>query len=247
MNVLKEIIKNQLIKLPAVRKRAQRFHVTGLNQNPEAVEAVVQLYKKYIDPSGKRILELGPGQTYQVAERLKQEGAILAIADIDQYLDPELVQKMELDYRIYDGKKLPFDDETFDVILSYTVYEHIRYPKITVDETYRLLKKGGQVVHLVDLGDHFSYGVDETLLFNCLKYPKWIWNAMTWNRSSFVNRLRQSDWVTLHQKAGFTGIEKKLTVSEFIRSLHQSGKLNYLDGFSEEDRYCSQIEIHCRK
>ncbi|MES2555990.1 MAG: class I SAM-dependent methyltransferase [Bacteroidota bacterium] len=247
MNVLKEILKNQLIKLPAIRKKAQRSHVTGLNEKLETVEDVIQLYKKYMDPAGKRILELGPGQTHQVAERLMQEGAIMTIADIDQYLDPKLVADLGLDYHIYDGAKLPFEDETFDVILSHTVYEHIRYPETTVNETYRLLKKGGQVVHLVDLGDHFSYGVDESLLFNCLKYPKWVWNAMTWNRSNFVNRLRQSEWVQLHQHAGFTTIEKELDLSDFIQTLHQSGKLPYLDRYPEEDRYCKRIEIHCRK
>ncbi len=247
MNVLKEILKNQLIRIPAIRKKAQRTHVTGLNRELNTVEEVVQLYRKYIDPSGKKILELGPGQTYQVAERLQQEGATMSIADIDQYLDPELVAGLGLDYHIYDGKKLPFENDSFDVILSYTVYEHIRYPEITVNETYRLLKKGGQVVHLVDLGDHFSYGVDEALLFNCLKYSERTWKAMTWNRSNFVNRLRQSQWVKLHQDAGFTAIETELYLSETIQVLHQSGKLPYLDRYPEEDRYCKHIELHCRK
>lgn len=241
------MLKNQLIKLPAIRRKAQRSHITGLNKELNAVDDVIRLYKKHIDPAGKRILELGPGQTYQVAERLTQEGAIMTIADIDRYLDPKLLADLGIAYHIYDGAKLPFEDESFDVILSYTVYEHIRYPKTTVDETYRLLKKGGQVVHLVDLGDHFSYGVDEALLFNCLKYPEWIWNAMTWNRSNYVNRLRQSEWVRLHQQAGFTTVEKELHLSDLMQSLHQAGKLPYLNRYPEEDRYCSRIEIHGRK
>ena len=247
MNVLKEIIKNQLIKLPAVRRKAQQTHITGLNENMNAVEEVVQFYKQYIDPAGKTILELGPGQTYQVAQRLQEEGAKLSIADIDQYLDPKLIKDLGLDYRIYDGKTLPFNNASFDIIVSYTVYEHIRYPKITVDETFRLLKSGGEVVHLVDLGDHFSYGVNEDLLFNCLKYPKRIWNAMTWNRSSFVNRLRQSEWMKLHEDAGFTIIQKEVGESEHIKKLYDSGKVQYLNKYGVADRFASKIALYCKK
>lgn len=247
MNILKEIIKNQLIKLPAVRRKAQQTHVTGLNENKDAVEEVVHFYKEYIDPAGKTILELGPGQTYQVAQRLQEEGATMSIADIDQYLDPKLIKDLGLDYRIYDGKALPFENDSFDIIISFTVYEHIRYPKITVDETFRLLKKGGEVVHLVDLGDHFSYGVNEDLLFNCLKYSKTVWNAMTWNRSSFVNRLRQSEWVKLHEDAGFTTIKKVVGESDHIRKLYESGKVQYLNEYAPEDRFASKIALYCKK
>jgi len=247
MNILKEIIKNQLIKLPIVRRKAQQSHITGLNKNLDAVEEVIQFYKQYIDPTGKAILELGPGQTHQVAKRFQEEGATLSIADIDQYLDLQLTHDLGLNYRIYDGKTLPFESASFDIIISYTVYEHIRYPKITVEETYRLLKTGGEVVHLIDLGDHFSYGINEDLLFNCLRYSKRVWNAMTWNRSSFVNRLRQSEWVKLHQNAGFTIIQKVVTESEHIKNVYESGKLEYLNSYSREDRFTSKIALYCKK
>jgi ubiquinone/menaquinone biosynthesis C-methylase UbiE len=243
MNIFAELIKNQLIRVPVARRYFQRFHVTGINQDEKAVREVTEFYLSYFDPHGKRVLELGPGQTWQIASQMKAAGATVAIADIDAYISSEKAEEIGVDYRIYDGKKLPFEDEQFDVILSHTVYEHIRFPEITITETYRLLKKGGKIVHLNDLGDHYSYGVNEDLLFNCLKYPEWLWRAMTLNRSGFVNRLRQSEWIALHEKTGFTITKSKLTFSKHIRKLYDAGKLSYLDKFSEEDRFCSQIVL----
>jgi ubiquinone/menaquinone biosynthesis C-methylase UbiE len=243
MNVLAELLKNQVIRIPVARRYFQQFHVTGLNQDEEGVKEVVEFYRTYFDPQGKSILELGPGQTWQVAEQLKNGGATVTIADIDAYIPQEKADELGIDYKLYDGRTLPFPDEQFDAIVSYTVYEHIRYPEITVAETFRLLKKGGMVVHRIDLGDHYSYGVNEDLLFNCLKYPSWLWRAMTLNRSGFVNRLRQSEWITLHEKAGFRITDTQLFQSEHIRKLYSAGKLGYLDRFSEDDRYCSGMVL----
>jgi SAM-dependent methyltransferase len=247
MNIVAELIKNQVIRIPAARKYFQQFHITGLNQDAEGVKQVVEFYRAYFDPQGKSILELGPGQTWQVAEQLHKAGATLAIADIDAYIPAEKTAELGIDYQLYDGKKLPFRDGQFDVIISFNVYEHIRFPEITVSETYRLLKKGGRVVHRIDLGDHYSYGINEDLLFNCLRYPAWLWRSMTLNRSGFVNRLRQSEWVALHEKAGFMITDKELKFSEHIRNLYPSGKLSYLDRFSEDDRYCSGMVLSALK
>jgi SAM-dependent methyltransferase len=247
MNILKEIIKNQLIKIPFVRKRAQKSHSTGLNENPDEIKKVISFYKKYIDFSGKKVLELGPGQTFQVAEEITKMGANVIIADIDRYLDENMLKSKNIEYVIYDGSVLPFSDESFDIIISFTVYEHIRYPKTTVSDTFRVLKKGGELVHCIDLGDHFSYGVNEDLLFNCLQYSETIWNAMTWNRSTYVNRLRKTDWLKLHESAGFKIKSVDTEDSERIRSLYKEGKLAYLDRFSEEDKFCKTINIFCAK
>lgn len=46
----------------------------------------------------------------------------------------------------YDGKTLPFDNETFDSVFSSEVFEHIfNLPEI-LDELYRVLKPGGHML-----------------------------------------------------------------------------------------------------
>ena len=51
-------------------------------------------------------------------------------------------------YPDYDILSLPFQDESFDVVVSDQVLEHIRGdPQVAINETKRVLKKGGIAVH----------------------------------------------------------------------------------------------------
>jgi SAM-dependent methyltransferase len=51
-------------------------------------------------------------------------------------------------YPEYDILSLPFKDESFDVVVSDQVLEHIRGdPQIAINETRRVLRKGGIAVH----------------------------------------------------------------------------------------------------
>ncbi|EKD90387.1 MAG: ubiquinone/menaquinone biosynthesis methylase-like protein [uncultured bacterium] len=47
----------------------------------------------------------------------------------------------------YNGKKLPFKDNSFDIVTLIEVYEHVEDTKILIDEVYRVLKKDG-VAHI---------------------------------------------------------------------------------------------------
>lgn len=60
---------------------------------------------------------------------------------------------------------LPFKDNTFDVVISTEVFEHLEYPFITANEVYRVLKKDGIFIGSApflfpihgDPDDHFRF------------------------------------------------------------------------------------------
>jgi len=192
------------------------------------------------------LLELGPGKTLEIVLKARQHWAASgSIADIEKYLTDQQVEDSGIDYKIYDGRHIPFADESFDLIWSSDVYEHLRFPKITVEETYRLLRPNGIAVHLIDLKDHFSYiNPDPDVVFNCLKCPGWLWEMMTWNRSNYLNRLRASDWATLHESVGFSILSKHNEVSEHIRgTFNENPKLGYLSKFAYEDAISCSVYI----
>lgn len=249
MPVITEIAKNYLIKVPFVKAMAKKRHVTGFNQSEEGINTIYDTYAAYTDFAGKQVIELGPGHTWGVAKKMKEAGAAeVSIIDIEKYVpDTVLHENPWLNYIIYPGGEMPLPEGGFDLVVSFTVYEHLRQPETTIRETYRILKKGGLAIHLIDLGDHMHYGLDPAKQFNCLRFGKKTWELMSMNRSIYVNRLRVSDWRKLHQEAGFTIVQEKPLIDEFSKDLFAKGKLQYLSKLTAEDRFASNLLLVVRK
>lgn len=53
----------------------------------------------------------------------------------------------------YDGKQLPFQDNTFDFIISTQVFEHVQYLDIVIKELYRVLKPNGKIIITVPMAE----------------------------------------------------------------------------------------------
>jgi len=87
--------------------------------------------------------------------------------------------------------------------------------------------------------------VDPLKQFDCLRYPEWLWNLMRWNRSSYVNRLRQSEWLDLFKRTGFVLRAKETSIREDVTPLLSS--LPYLQGYSYEDAVTSALTVCCEK
>jgi hypothetical protein len=65
------------------------------------------------------------------------------------------------------------------------------------------------------LCDHYTS--DEARYADHLRYPGWLWNAMTWHRTAFTNRLRYSEWLRLFRAAGFDVRAATPHVSDVLR------------------------------
>lgn len=249
MPVITEIAKNYLIKVPFVKKMAKKRHVTGFNQSAEGIQTIFDTYSRFTGFADKQVIELGPGHTWGVAKKIKEAGAAsVSIIDIERYIpDAVMNENPWLNYIIYPGGPMPLPADQFDLVLSYTVYEHLRQPETTIRETFRILKKGGLAIHLIDLGDHMHYGLDPAKQFNCLRYGKKTWELMSRNRSIYVNRLRVSEWRSLHEKAGFSIVEEIPHIDAYSRELFEKGQLQYLRPLKPEDRFASNLLIVVRK
>jgi len=98
--------------------------------------------------AGARVLEIGGGTGYQ-ARRLSEMGFDVSAVDIagSVYAD-DLVFPVQ----IYDGAELPFPDQSFDIVFSSNVLEHVRDPATMHREVRRVLRTGGYCVHVVPTG-----------------------------------------------------------------------------------------------
>ena len=67
--------------------------------------------------------------------------------------DKELKADLYFDLNdIYDGKNLPFEDNTFDEIVMIHVLEHLPHPLPILKEIYRVCKTDGKILIEVPLG-----------------------------------------------------------------------------------------------
>jgi hypothetical protein len=72
-----------------------------------------------------------------------------------------------------------------------------------------------------------------------------MWNLIKWNRSSYVNRLRKSDWKRLVQQAGFDVRAEESRVSNEIAQALPT--LPYLHRYEYDDAVTSVLTLCLEK
>ena len=63
--------------------------------------------------------------------------------DIDNEAHDHTNDKVDI---VYDGRKIPFSDQSFDSIFSSEVFEHVFYLEELIQESNRVLKEGGKLL-----------------------------------------------------------------------------------------------------
>ena len=99
-------------------------------------------------PQGSRVLEVGAGAGWQ-AKVIHESGFTVEAIDIDS---SEYIEDRVWPITVYDGKKFPFPDNSFDEVFSSNVLEHIPEPFEFQSEIRRVLKNHGLAIHIVPTG-----------------------------------------------------------------------------------------------
>ncbi len=119
---------------------------------------------------GDRILEIGCGIGTIVFELAKQ-GFDVRGTDISQVAVAYGRRKYEgIRLDVQPAEELAFEDEAFDVVLSFDLFEHIARIDRHVDEVRRVLKPGGY--YLFQTPNKWSNAVFETLTHKTLKWRR---------------------------------------------------------------------------
>ena len=104
-----------------------------------------------IDPT-TRVLDLGCGAGKLVQAAREQgydfHGCGLGLRDAHTDADAALVGQGILRDIDPDPYHLPFDDQTFDVVISDQVFEHVMDYPTTLREVHRVMKPGGAFLHV---------------------------------------------------------------------------------------------------
>lgn len=125
---------------------------------------------------------------------------------------------------VYHGGTLPFDDASFDTVLSNQVFEHVRDPRAFFAELARVLRPGGRLIVTVP----FSYRVHAA--------PH---DYHRFTRYSLAEYARQTGLTVerLTPRGGFWSvIGQKLTSQMAVRFARLTGDIQTIGGFSYEER-----------
>lgn len=119
--------------------------------NKRALERYL-IIKNLVPPKAK-ILEIGTGSGILLAH-LQSKGYVTFGVEPDKnaYLaSKQLFKENKLKFRIYNsgGEKLPFKENSLDLIYSFQVIEHVANPLKVFKESSRVLKKNGLVYFVV--------------------------------------------------------------------------------------------------
>ena len=171
----------------------------------EIVKRRFRLTSSLVDLRNKSVLDFGCGNGAQTVEFIGSGCRITAV-DIDQRdLDvlKDYLQSNNLNSIVpvrYGGSTLPLDSGSFDLIVSYEVIEHVQNESQTLDELYKVLKPGGEmVISVPNKGWIFeTHGANLPLL--------------PWNRVPFFSWLPHS----IHSRYAKARIYKKNEITRLL-------------------------------
>lgn len=94
-----------------------------------------------------RILDLGFGEGYgtrMLSENCREITGVDVVEKVINYAN-EKYSRDNCKYIIYDGRTLPFEDNSLDIAVAFQVIEHIDDDDLFVSELHRVLKQNGRL------------------------------------------------------------------------------------------------------
>lgn len=117
------------------------------------VEPFIHSFAQFSRWKGKKVLEVGVGVGTDHVQ-FARSGAILTGIDLTSSaieLTKKRFELERLEFRLQqcDAEKLPFDENSFDLVYSWGVIHHTPDTQKAADEIYRVCKKGGKICVMI--------------------------------------------------------------------------------------------------
>ncbi len=142
---------------------------------------------------GKKLLEIGCGLGTDLLQFARGGAEVTGIdlspVSIDLVKRRFALEDYPVDAQIADAENLPFDENTFDVVYSFGVLHHTPNTNKAVDEVYRVLKPGGEII---------------IMLYHKHSLHVWLGAPLHALRGTFRNGQASSieDWVRVYDGEG---------------------------------------------
>lgn len=156
----------------------------------------------YISSSPRKILDVGCASGWFISQVAKTfpKAKCFGIDVYDKAISYAQTQYPDIEFKVADAHKIPYENETFDTVICTEVLEHVDDPEAVLSEIKRVLKKDGWAVIELDSG---------SLLFSIAWYLWRKFNGKVWN-DSHIHSFNVKKLESMIIKSGFK-IEKKKT------------------------------------
>jgi ubiquinone/menaquinone biosynthesis C-methylase UbiE len=124
-----------------------------------AEKQVFPPHREYLTDVSGEVLDIGSGTGANFPYFAQRGDLRLHAIEPDPHMAKRARQKaavldLDLDLRTAEAEALPFDDETFDVVVAGIVFCTISDPETALTEVARVLKPGGEFRFLEHVRDH---------------------------------------------------------------------------------------------
>lgn len=134
----------------------------------------------------------------------------------------ELYRLLDMVYCLEpEGKLDMFPSNTFDLVFSGDVMEHIHKNNLdTVIQNFsRTLKPGGVSIHQIGIDDHLTHYALGTSTKNYIRYSEKTWKLFFENKVQYFNRVQLPDYLEAFERSGFQLYH--LSTEQDLESLRQ--------------------------
>jgi ubiquinone/menaquinone biosynthesis C-methylase UbiE len=135
-------------------KQASGYDNRVLKMYENAYDLSIQKARSVLSPD-QQVLEIGCG-TGIISLGIAPYVERLIATDISPQMISVAKSKAQrssvsnVDFRVCDGYAVPYDDESFDVVLLFNTLHVVKEPSALLDEAYRVLKPAGHLVSATD-------------------------------------------------------------------------------------------------
>lgn len=124
-------------------KNSQGFLIRQITLNPYLFEAIGNV-------RGEVILDYGCGDGWLSRELLSKRGKVFACDISKKFIEIAKRKNSKIKYKlIKENKKLPYQNEQFDIVISNIVLHITKNYKKVIQESYRVLKKRGKAIFTI--------------------------------------------------------------------------------------------------
>lgn len=243
-------------------EKIYQYDATALKHINKAVFLKSFLDNHGITLQGKTILDFGSGQSQNFMKMMLLYGAKKAYT-FDKYIDSKndvtfmknlkkwlkilnMFPQENLDTAkvIHTSSLSDIPKESIDLIVSFSVLEHISHPEEEMEALISLLSPEGQMVHFIDFRDHSDFSKP----LDFLRYDNETWNSMNPpDVFTHTNRYRLCDYEQLFAKKHMKILVSEVTENHCITEEERSQFYPCFQKYSERDLCALNVRIVVQK